>query len=77
MKLELYSAETPAGSFRSALGPGFRSFRPKLPPCAIGEPLDPSRRNRKAACTLVGGAERLLGLGIGLWLGLGLGLGLQ
>ena len=78
VKLELYSAETPAGSFRSALGPAFRTFRPNLLPSAVGEPLDPSRRSRKAACTLVGGTERLLGLdlGLGLLLGLGLGLGL-
>ena len=76
LDLELYRAETPAGSFRSALGPDVRTLRPKLPSSAVGEPLDPSRRNRKAACTLVGGTERLLGLGIGLWLGLGLGLGL-
>ena len=68
VELELYSAETPTGSFRSALGPGFRTFRPKLLPSAVGEPLDPSRRSRKAACTLVGGTERLLGLDLGLGL---------
>ena len=68
VKLELYSAETPAGSFRSALGPAFRTFRPNLLPSAVGEPLDPSRRSRKAACTLVGGTERLLGLDLGLGL---------
>ena len=62
VELELCSAETPAGSFRSALGPAFRTFRPKLLPSAVGEPLDPSRRGRKAACALVGGTERLLGL---------------